>query len=64
MKSEKDTCMAWGEIRALDKVRDGLDAVVASVRSGPTRDFSVMYEVTKPIYDLVHEEKLKAYKRI
>ena len=64
MKIEKDSRHAWGEIRALDKVQDALDAVVASIRSGPTRDFSVMYEVTKPMYDLIHEEKMKAYKRI
>ncbi len=63
MKIEKDSRYAWAEIRALDKVENALDAVVASIRSGPTRDFSVMYEVTKPIYDLLHEEKMKAHER-
>ena len=56
--------MAMGEIKALNKVVDALDSVISSIRSGPSRDFSVMYQVSTPLYDLIHKEKLKAFERI
>ncbi len=64
MKDEKDALMAMGELKALNKVIDALDSVISSIRSGPSRDFSVMYQVSTPLYEVLHKEKLKAFERI